>query len=152
MPQRGEHVANPTCRILWWTMVASLAIYVIVAHVVEVDRSASTPPVSMLVPVFGVLAAGIAIGTAIYRRRALAEPIRAGTLDPTSPEGMELAFQPFLINLVLSESVGIFGLILAFLSGQPSYSVAFCAAAAGLMVFHRPTAPDLQPPLSSRHP
>lgn len=144
-------MANPTCRIIWWALVASLLAYVLLAHVAEVPPS-PTAPIPLLAQVFGLLALGIGIGTVVYRRRALSAPIRAGQLDPSTPEGQQVAFQRFLILLVLSESVGIYGLVLSFLSGQSLYSVLFCGAALLLMVLHRPTASDLQPPLSADRP
>ena len=144
-------MANLTCRVLWWTLVASLVVYAVVAHVSGLPPS-SNAQVALLAPIFVALSVAIGIGTAVYRRRALAGPIQSGELDPSTPEGLQAAFQPFIINLVLSESVGIYGLVLAFLSGQPMYSVAFSGAAIGLMYVHRPTAPDLQPPMSAHRP
>ncbi|MBW2421929.1 MAG: hypothetical protein JRH19_25565 [Deltaproteobacteria bacterium] len=95
-----------------------------------------------------VISIGIGAGSLLYRRHALSGPIQSGKLDPSRPEGLEKAFLPFMINLVLSESVGIFGLVLSFLSGQPAYSIAFAAGALVLMYLHRPTARDLVPPIS----
>ncbi len=144
-------MANLTCRILWWALVVSLLVYVVVAHVAQV-RPNPNADVSLLLPVFAVLSGAIAVGTIIFRRRALSGPIQAGRLDPSTPEGLQAAFTPFILSLVLSESVGIYGLVLALLSGQPVYSVAFSAAAIALMFVHRPTAPDLVPPISAHRP
>lgn len=144
-------MANPTCRILWWTLVVSLLIYVLVAHVVDVAPNPSAP-ISLLLPVFTGLSLAIAAGTVILRRRALSEPIQAGRLDPSTAEGLAAAFTPFILSLVLAESIGIFGLVLAFLSGDPSYSVWFSAGAIALLFVHRPTARDLVPPLSAHRP
>jgi hypothetical protein len=91
------------------------------------------------------------VGTVILRRRALVGPIQSGRLNLTTPEGQARAFTPFILNLVLSESVGIFGLLLAFLSGQPVYSIVFSAGALFLLFVHRPNAPDLVAPLSGEH-
>jgi hypothetical protein len=126
-------------------------VYVVVAHVAQVAPSPNAP-VSLLLPVFAGVSGAIAAGTIVFRRRALAGPIQAGRLDPSTPEGFQAAFTPFILNLVLSESVGIYGLVLAFLSGQPLYSIVFSAAAIALMVVHRPTAPDLVPPISAHRP
>ena len=133
--------------MLWWSLVASLLIYVVVAYVVVIPSS-PTAPVEYLVPVFALLCFAIAAGTLRYRRKALVRPIQTGELDTATPQGLERAFKPFMINLVLSESVGIYGLVLAFLSGSPMYSLAFAAAALVLMYLHRPTAPDLVSPIS----
>jgi hypothetical protein len=53
---------------------------------------------------------------------------------------------------VLSESVGIYGLVLALLSGYPGYSVAFTCVALVLMYVHRPTARDLTPAIGDGYP
>jgi hypothetical protein len=148
---KGEgFMATATNRTLWWSLVVSLLIYAVVAHVAALPRD---PEASLLV-LFGGLAAlsgGIAVGTLVYRRRALVEPIRRGELDLSSPEGQQKAFQPYIVNLVLSESVGIYGLVLAFLSGRGAYSLPFIGLALVLMFAHRPTASDLAPPLGGGH-
>jgi hypothetical protein len=125
-------------------------VYVVVAHVAppNTDRR---PPIEVLAPVLGLLALVIATGSIVYRRRALAEPIQAGHLDPKTPEGFQRAFTPFILNLVLAESVAILGLILSLLSSNPIYSIAFTAAGLALMYVHRPTAPDLNPPAGGGH-
>ncbi|MBW2540963.1 MAG: hypothetical protein JRF15_02635 [Deltaproteobacteria bacterium] len=144
-------MANLTCRILWWVLIGSLVVYVAVAHVAQVVPNQNAP-ISLLFPVFVALSIAIAIATIIIRRRALSEPIQAGRLDPSTPQGLQAAFTPFILNLVLSESVGIYGLVLAFLSAQPLYSAGFSAAAIALMFVHRPTARDLVPPMSAQRP
>ena len=141
-------MANFTFRVLWWSLVVSLLVYVLAAHVAALPADPRAP-LALLTSIFGTLTAIIAVGTVIYRRRALAGPIQSGQLDPHSPIGLGKAFQPFIINLLLSESVGVYGLVLAFLSGNPDYSVAFTVAALVLMYVHRPTAPDLIPPMSA---
>jgi hypothetical protein len=88
----------------------------------------------------------VAVGTLIYRRRALVEPIQAGQLDPSSKEGFAKAFTPLILNLVLTESIAIYGLVLAFLSHRPGLALPFAIGAFALMYLHRPTAPDLSPP------
>lgn len=134
-----------TNRILWWCLVVSLVIYVVVAHVVS-TRPNPDLPAPLLMGVFAALSVGTAIGTLLYRRHALAGPIQRGSLDLATPEGQGKAFQAFILSLVLSESIGIYGLVLAFLSGRGAYSIPFVVAALALMYVHRPTAPDLQSP------
>ena len=140
-------MATVTNRILWWCLVVSLVIYVVVAHVVS-TRTSPDAPIPLLMGAFATLSVGIAIGTLLYRRHALAGPIQRGALDLTSPQDQAKAFQAFILSLVLSESIGIYGLVLAFLSGRGAYSIPFVLAALALMYAHRPTAPDLQSPLS----
>jgi hypothetical protein len=143
-------MASTVNRILWWSLVISLLVYVVVAHVASVPHNAQIP-LGMLFAVFAVVSVGTAAGTLIYRRHALAGPIKRGELDPSSREGQQKAFQPFILNLLLSESVGIYGLVLALLSGEGAYSVPFVLVALALLYLHRPTAPDLVPLMSSEH-
>jgi hypothetical protein len=137
-------MANPTNRILWLALVFSQIAYMAVAAVVHIPPNAEAAAV--LVPVLSVLAPAVAAGTVVYRRRALVEPIRSGALDPSTPEGLARASTPFLLNLVLSESIGIYGLLLTFFSGELGWMLAFGAGALGLLWLHRPTAPELVPP------
>lgn len=138
-------MAHLTNRLLWWAFVVSLLVYVGVAHVARIPGE-RTAPLDLLVPALALVSLGEALASLLYRRYALSGPIRSGRLDPSTPEGARRAFQPFVVNLALSESVGIYGLVLAFLSGDPVYAVAFSAAALVLLYLHRPTAPDLAPP------
>lgn len=144
-------MSNLTNRVLWWTLVVSLLVYAVVAHVASPepspDRQALVP---VLLGIFTLMSLGFGVGTLVYRRRALVEPIQSGRLDPGTPEGLARAFTPFVLNLVLSESVGLYGLVLAFISGQPGYALPFILAALVLMFLHRPTARDLVAP-TRRH-
>jgi F0F1-type ATP synthase membrane subunit c/vacuolar-type H+-ATPase subunit K len=141
---------NMVNRMLWWSLVMSLLVYVLVANVARVPPSPDLP-IGLLTAVLFLLSCGIGAGTVIHRRRALSGPIQSGALDPTTPAGAQKAFTPFILNLVLSESVGIFGLVLSLFSGNPLFCAGFSAAAIALMVVHRPTASDLVPPLGPRH-
>jgi hypothetical protein len=142
-------MASRINRILWWSLVVSLLIYVVVAYVASVPADTQAPVTALFVA-FGIASVGIGIGSLSYRRHALSGPIQRRELDPASSEGRAKAFLPFILNLALSESVGIFGLVLALVSGQGSYSIPFVLAALALTYAHRPTAPDLVPPLSGR--
>lgn len=138
-------MANLQNRLLWWTLMGSLVAYTAVAHVVEMAPE-EPMDVDLLLALFVGLSLAVAVGSLAYRRRALAGPIASGALDPSTPGGQVRAFQPYILNLVLSESIGIYGLVLTFLSGDTVYALGFCIAAAVLLFLHRPTAPDLSPP------
>ncbi len=138
-------MATPQNRIIWIALVASLVVYVVIAFVADVPPNPNAP-VAILLPVLVFLSIGVAAGTLLFRRSALAGPIQSGKLDPTTPEGAARALPVFMVNLVLSESVGIYGLVLSFLSGDPLFTLAFSGAALVLLFLHRPTAPDLAPP------
>ena len=141
-------MANPTNRILWVVLCVSQFVYVGVAAVNPLDAD-SLDGFEFLPVAFIGIALASAIGGGLYRRKALVEPIRTGTLDPTTQEGFARAFQPFIVNLMLAESVAIYGLLLSFLSGEMQWVVGFVAASLALMWIHRPTAPSLVPPLDA---
>ena len=110
-------MANRANRLLWWFLFSSLLVYLVLAHVVSLPANPDLP-ISLLLTMFGAVAIVTTIGSLVYRRHALVGPIQRGEIDLTSPEGQGRAVQPFILGLVLSESVGIYGLLLALLSGQ----------------------------------
>jgi hypothetical protein len=146
-------VASLTNRIIWWSLVVANLIYAVVAHVVAPERSevADSSANTLLVPL-ALTALATAVGTIILRRRALVGPIQAGVLDPATPAGREKAYTPFILSLVLSQSVGIYGLVLAFVSGNGTYSLPFIIGSLALLYVHRPTAPELEPPAVAGRP
>jgi len=141
-------MANATNQLVWWSLVVSLLVYLGVAHVVALEAGSASASAPLLRSLFALIGLGVAFGTIAYRRQALVEPIRSGRLDPRSGEGQQTAFRVLVVNLALSESVGIFGLVLALLSGDPRQSWPFVVGALILMFVHRPTASDLVPPAS----
>ena len=138
-------MGNSTNRILWGALVASLLIYLVVAFVAAPEGNPDFP-VGIMAMTLAALSVATAVGTFVYRKSALAGPIQRGEIDPSSQEGMAKAFPPFIVCLVLSESVGIYGLVLAFLAGEGAYAVPFVLAGVALLYLHRPTAPDLHVP------
>lgn len=134
---------TPTNRILWWSLMASLLVYVVVAHVAS-PAAEPDAPILVIAIALSVVAFGTGLATLLVRRIALAGPIARGELDPGTPEGQTRAFTIFILNLALSESIGIYGLVLAFLSGEAAWSIPFAAAALVLIVVHRPMAADLR--------
>lgn len=141
-------MATATNKILWLSLCVSQVIYIVVVFAKPATPRASGVPDLMFLALFAI-AVGTGLGTVIFRRRALVAPIRSGELDPNTPVGAARAFTPFILNLVLSESVAIYGLVLSFLSNDPKYVVGFVAGALVLMYIHRPTARDLVAPLSA---
>ena len=141
---------HPTLRKLWLAFLASKVAYLAFAFTLGPTGQPSEPEVVR--PLFLTLAAvcaAIAVGTHIYRRRFLVAPIQAGLLDPNTPEGFAKMFRPFILILALTESISIYGLVLAFISRQPLMCLPFVIPAFVLMYLHRPTAPDLSPPTTS---
>ena len=138
-------MANPTNRILWFVLVLSQGLYVLAASLVPaVDMDGELVPT--LGGILALMAIGVAVGSAAFRKKAIVEPIQSGKLDPTTREGLARAFTPFILNLVLSEAVAIWGLVLSLISGDLGWVVGFVAGGLALMWYHRPTSADFVPP------
>ncbi len=141
-------MATSTYKALWAALCVAQLAYVLMIVLQQETEQAISPPGALLLALL-VIAAGTGLGTIVYRRRALVNPIRSGELDLNTPAGAERAFGPYIVNLALTESIGIYGLILSSLSDDPKYVIGFATVSLTLMYVHRPTAPELQPPLSS---
>ncbi|MBW2383459.1 MAG: hypothetical protein JRG92_07480 [Deltaproteobacteria bacterium] len=140
-------MANQVTRILWAVLMCAQVLFVVAAFFVARPHEDGIPAhVPILAGILAVISISTALGTAMYRRSMLVRPIQEGRLDPRTQEGLAAAFPHFMLTLALSESVGIYGLVLAILSGQAVYCIPFAAAAAALLFFHRPMSPALNPP------
>jgi hypothetical protein len=137
---------QPIVRILWLVLLFSQVIYLVVAHVLPRESASSPTNVTLVSLTLAVVSIGLGAFTLIWRRRMLVAPIQAGQLDPNTPEGFPKAFAPYMMNLVLTESIAINGFVIALLSREPERAYPFAIAAFALMYYHRPTAPDLSPP------
>ena len=138
---------HPTLRVLWLVLLGSQVIYLVLPFVLQPAGQPSDPSFVRTVSLaLGSVSAVVGVGTIVYRRRALVAPIQAGHLDPNTTEGLAKVFRPFVLNLVLTESIAIYGLFLALLSQGPRPALPFAIAAFVLMYLHRPMAPDLSPP------
>ena len=62
-------MANLTNRLLWWCLVVSQLIYVVVAHVA--DPPGNPEAVNVLLPVLIVISIAMGVGSLVYRRYAL---------------------------------------------------------------------------------
>jgi hypothetical protein len=140
-------VATKANKLLWITLCVAQLIYLVVVYTMPPPQD----PQAVAGGIFPALlfaAISIAVGTLIYRRRALVVPIQSGRLDLNTQQGLAKAFTPYILNLVLSEAVAIYGLVLSMLSGEFLYTVGFVAAGLSLLYLHRPTAPELQSPFA----
>ena len=142
-------MATATNRIIWAALVASLFVYGAVAFVVAASRPpAEAPSPRLLAALLGVVALTTGLATIMIRGRMLVVPIARGELDPRSPSGGQRAFVPYILCLALTESIGLYGLVLSLLAGNARWSLPFLAVALALMLVHRPTAPELRSPQS----
>lgn len=139
---------QPIVRILWLVLLLSQLLYLVVAHILPRESTVSGANVTLVSLALAVVSIGLAAFTLFWRRRMLVAPIQAGQLDPNTPEGFPKAFVPFMMNVVLTESIAVNGFVIALVSREPARAYPFAIAAFALMYHHRPTAPDLSPPVA----
>jgi hypothetical protein len=151
-PDLGSGLPAPVLRsakLVWWALLASLGIYAVLPFTEALGGSPPPAAAPALVPALGLVAAGLATLTLVIRRRWLEQPLRRGDLDLATAAGAQRFLTTCLLTWVLSESIGIYGLVLFFLTRDRRPLLSFVAAAALLLLHHRPGRPlperDLRP-------
>jgi hypothetical protein len=123
-------------RIIWRALLASLAVYSALPLLLRPAGDAESTRVLLLALM--AIAALTAIGTLVARERLLVGPIRSGELSLTTPEGQTRVSTLCITLWALSESIGLYGILLYALSGEARYLYLFLMASAGLFFAHRP--------------
>lgn len=127
-------------KIMWRSMLGSLGIYAAISLFV---KPLLGPDSGLRLPLTGALAVvalAIVAGTIVVRRVALAQPLSRGEIDLSTAEGAARLSAVSVILWALSESIGIFGLVLFVLFGEAAVFYAFLAASAALLLMHAPRA------------
>jgi F0F1-type ATP synthase membrane subunit c/vacuolar-type H+-ATPase subunit K len=139
---------------IWAAMLGSLLIYIFVCHLLgegfgHVERSAV--PIELLKKIFyGVVA--VSLIASYYLRRLMLKG-RSSAVGVTIARGLfTLNKPPFvgqystavIISLALSESIGIYGLVLFLLGGGFKTLYTFIVVSALAMVFFRPKREELE--------
>ena len=134
--------------ILWAALGAAIIVYGVVAHVVTPLGSGEDPKLSVLRLAFAAVSIVTAAVTFWWRRSFAVRP--GGELSlflkepgvPLSSEERATVLERLQVNCIivwaLSESVGIYGLVLAILSGDPNEFMPFGCGALALLMLHRP--------------
>ncbi len=135
--------------ITWTALLVSLGVYGLLGLVIARPKSGDAALESVMLAVLGAAALATAIGTLVARDRLLVRPARRGELDVRSKAGLERFWVISLLTWVLSESIGIYGLVLFLLFGRPSHLYGFLAVAIALMIAHAPRVAALRPASSS---
>jgi len=137
---------QPKLRALWGALLSSQVVFLQVPFIAAPTGHAASPSaVSRLFLILAAVSAATAVGTIVYRRRALVAPIQGGQLDPDTREGSARAFTALVLNWVLTNTISVYGLVLAIYSQEPRLGLPFGFVALGLMYFHRPMARALAP-------
>lgn len=129
--------------VLWCSMLVAVAIYALMPLVITPSRppmdDAETLRLVLAAAAFGCGAAGFAA-----RRFLLQGPLASGAIDLASPEGQQRVLVGYALTWVMSEAVGVLGLVLFMLTSDVASCWAFAAASAVLLLLHVPRDSDLE--------
>jgi len=138
-----------TLWIIWAAMLGSLAMYVIIAHLMgdEIGRNANPDfPVEMMRRILYLVSA-IELLIAYYLRKFMLSgrikglgmtPTGAGAINSKQPPYLAKYSITMIISLALSESIGIYGLLLFLLGDNFNTLYTFIGVSAIAMYFFRP--------------
>jgi F0F1-type ATP synthase membrane subunit c/vacuolar-type H+-ATPase subunit K len=135
-------------RIIWIAFLAAVVVYALIAWLVVaegVDHAPPPPPGVRSGLYFAAL--GAAVSSFVTKRWWINSALAA----VGSPSGAQVGDDAWarlrigcMISWALSEAVAIIGLTLAIIARRPLDAVPFAAAAALLLVWHRPASWPLQ--------
>jgi hypothetical protein len=128
-----------TLRLLQWSMLASILLYVVIGETVGPHARHVEPALSY---VFSTLAVGI-VGTIFVVRRTLV--LRAAAALVQHPEdNVSLAHwrTGYIVTYALCEALTLFGLVLRFQGAEMQQSLLFYISGFVLLFFFRPRPPD----------
>ena len=137
-----------TLWLIWAAMLVSLLIYIFLCHQLGEGfkgTGASNVPIGLLRNIFFVVAVADLIVSYYLRRFTLKGRTRAAGV--TAGKGLFAQKQPafvsqysaaVIVTLALSESIGIYGLVLFLLGGGFKTLYIFIVVSALAMVFYRP--------------
>ena len=130
--------------VVWACLVSSLFIYAAIPLLLQPPPVPPPPPQAILVGALAFVGLVTAAATILLRRFAILQPAQSGTLDITTETGAARFFTISLLAWVLSESIGIYGLVLFFLYRVPALLYTFLSAAVLLLIFHAPRTGSLR--------
>ena len=121
-------------QIVWWTLLASQAVYVAVI-VSGVGRVRGEPLDLPALPiVLAAMAAASGLAANFFWRRASG----AGRPLHSAPPDAQAAFTNTMVAWVLDESIAVYGLVLGLLAFSAAGWAPFSLAALVLLLLHRP--------------
>ena len=144
-----------TLWIIWAAMLGSLAMYVIIGHLMgdEIGRNTNPDlPVDMMRRIFYLVAA-IELLIAYYLRKFMLSgrirslgmtSTRAGAITSKQPSHIVKYTNAMIISLALSDSIGIYGLLLFLLGDNFNTLYTFIGVSAFAMYFFRPKGYEIE--------
>ncbi|MCB9479939.1 MAG: hypothetical protein H6684_13630 [Deltaproteobacteria bacterium] len=133
--------ANMTPWIMWYSLLMAVVIYAVVAFVVAPNnQNAGSETPQILTLVLGAVSVSIA-AMALFVIPRLAPAMRENARKSRGEDGVKGAFLTYcILRWALVESIAIFGLVIAILSGEPINGMPFIAGSFVLMVLLMPSA------------
>jgi len=153
--EKGAHEKGLlTVWIIWAAMLGSLLMYVFMCHQFgeEITRTASPDfPIGLLKSILYVVVIVTLFLTQFLRKLMLAgrpstseaKPFKHGAAS-NQPSLLAKYTTATIVSLVLSESIGIYGLVLFVLGDSFRTLCVFIGISAGAMFFHRPKREELE--------
>ncbi len=128
-----------TLWVIWSVFVYSIVLYLGGAYFF-LDSSVSNPGVVPAVAGVTILLSVVSgVMSVVIRVKLLST-----SLDMNSDKDVQKYQTISIINWALSESIAVFGLILAVISGVFYYAIPYCVVSLVLLILHRPTAPSAE--------
>lgn len=124
-----------TLRIIWRALLGSLGLYAALPWFLRSGAREESVDALLLILIAVAVVTGVA--TFAVRELLLVRPIRSGALRVDTDTGLARVTQISVVLWALCESVGLYGLVLYQLSGEPRYLYLFLMASAGLFFAHR---------------
>lgn len=130
--------------VVWACLIVSLSIYGAMPLLLPPPQEPPPQPQAVFIGALALVGLMTAAATVLLRRFALLRPTRAGTLDITTKAGAARFSAISMLAWVLSESIGVYGLVLFFLYRVPTLLYPFLSAAVLLLIIHAPRTGSLQ--------
>jgi len=133
--------ARWTLWVIWGAILATIALYAALPDLLPprppVWYAAQTAVVRFVLALLS-LAAGV--GSFALRENLVMRGLRAGALDPETPQGFARIRLTLVVLWALCDLIALFGLVIALGSGTQARGWPFFAAGAALLLLHAPRA------------
>lgn len=134
--------ARFTLWIIWGTLLASLGIYAALPLLVTPAGEGMGEGARILTLCLVAVAVATAAATFILKRVLVVAPVARGEMDAKTPRGAQRIQLGYVVCWALAESIGVYGLVLYFLTHSVTTMLPFIVGSALLLVAHAPRAAD----------
>lgn len=133
--------ALATLRLMQWSMLASVLLYVLVGQVAPATARILDPSVSYLFATLGVAVVGIIF---VVRRTLVFRAAASLAFHPEDILSLNQWRTGYIVTYALCEALALFGLIMRFLGGNLQASGPYYLGGFILLFFFRPQQPEAE--------